>query len=455
MEKIQHKVALLHHTGGGNLGDDATMQAVICNITRRWPQAEITAFSMNPRDTAARHGIRSYPIRRHTWEIGYKSTEAAQTQERNSRVSSWLKTTRNPAIRVPRSIVQEMAFLGKSLRKLRSFDMLIVSGGGQLTERSGPWGFPYAIFIWVFMAKIARVRCAFLNVGAGPLNHPLSKFLVRHSLSAADYVSFRDSESQQLARTIGFAGSSCVFPDSAYNVDVPPIPVRAGDGGPSLVGLAPMPYPYCDPRECPSNPSAVYENLIDKMAVFASELVRRSYSLDLFGSDAGADPSAIEDLRTELKARHGILMPQSAPIDSVRGLMNRIAAMDYVVTCRFHGVVLAHIMNKPVLAISHHMKVANLMNALGLSKYCVDIRTFNPIDLAGTFASLVDDREEVKLRMAASLARYRSRLTRQFDDLFLRNPDRGMISEPIFSGMHPEGASRESVIPDRHSSRAQ
>jgi len=92
--------------------------------------------------------------------------------------------------------------------------------------------------------------------------------------------------------------------------------------------------------------------------------------------------------------------------------------VDYIVTCRFHGVVFAHLLNKPVLALSHHPKVTTLMNDLGLSKYCMDIRTFDPALLADTFASLVADTEEVKCRMAASLAKYRSRLMSQFDELF-------------------------------------
>ncbi|MGB9029754.1 MAG: polysaccharide pyruvyl transferase family protein, partial [Acidobacteriaceae bacterium] len=92
--------------------------------------------------------------------------------------------------------------------------------------------------------------------------------------------------------------------------------------------------------------------------------------------------------------------------------------MDYIVTCRFHGVVLAHILNKPVLAISHHPKVADLMEALGLSQYCVDIRTFDPDRLADAFASLVDHTREIKSSMAASLAAYRAQAGAQFDLLF-------------------------------------
>ena len=53
-QKKPAKIAILHHTGGGNLGDDAIMDVVIHNIRSRWPDAEIAAFSMNPGDTGSR-----------------------------------------------------------------------------------------------------------------------------------------------------------------------------------------------------------------------------------------------------------------------------------------------------------------------------------------------------------------------------------------------------------------
>jgi hypothetical protein len=51
----------------------------------------------------------------------------------------------------------------------------------------------------------------------------------------------------------------------------------------------------------------------------------------------------------------------------------------------------------------------------------MDIRTFDPALLTDMFASLVADTDEVKCRMADSLAKYRSRLMRQFDELFAAN----------------------------------
>jgi polysaccharide pyruvyl transferase WcaK-like protein len=426
MQPTNGKIALLHHVGGGNLGDDATLDTVMQNIKRRRPNAVMAAFTINPDDTKQRHRIPSYPIRTTPWAFGYRRATPERTLKRTikalARKYRFLfflpRLGYDLAFRIPKTLYSEVLLLVASWRIISSFELLIISGGGQLTERDGPWSFPYTLFKWVLLAKSARVRCLFLNVGAGPLSHPWSKFFVRRALAVADYVSFRDDQSRILVSQIGFKGSCQVFPDCVYSREVPALNAGApGKSGQLRVGIAPMPYwgPRVDPSE---RNHVLYQGFIDKLATFAASLARDSYLLTLFGTDIGVDPLAIKDLQLSLLTHHNVATPEYKSVSSIDELLSRISAMDYVVTCRFHGVVFAHLLNKPVLALSHHPKVMTLMNDLGLSKYCMDIRTFDPALLADTFASLVADTDEVKHRMAASLAEYRSRLLSQFNELF-------------------------------------
>ena len=412
----QHRVALLHHTGCGNLGDDAIIDAVVDNIRHRWPDAEIAVFSMNPDDTVKRHGIQSFPVRRYEWESNTKPSK--KNQPIHSRFVDWLATTRNPLIRFPRAVWREVCWLDESYRRLRSFKLLIVSGGGQLTERGGPWSFPYALYVWSRMAKMANVRLVFCNVGAGPLHHPLSKWFVVRALRAASYVSFRNKESQDLATSLGFVGASHVFPDNAYSMDVASPTVSRKETRSVTVGVAPMPFPFSDLLKMPEDSDAIENELIDKLATFTRLLVEKAYSVTLFGSDVKADPPVIKEMSQRLLSQHDIAVPSIAASESVIELLSQMSKMDCVVTCRFHGVVFAHLLNKPVLAIAHHPKVTQLMNALGLSEYCVDMRTFDPVRLADKFSSLVASMETVKERMARNLVEYRSQLATQWDALF-------------------------------------
>jgi polysaccharide pyruvyl transferase WcaK-like protein len=437
------RIGLLHHVGGGNLGDGATLEAVAGNIKRRWPDAEIVAFSMNPDDTERQHGIKSYALRRNRWSIGYKSTGAGATFKaslkeltRKYRPAFYLLKAASAVIRLPISLLGELFFLVSSRRIVKSFDLLIICGGGQLTEKDGPWGFPYTIFKWVVLARSAGVRCVFLNVGAGPLTQPLSKFFVRRALLAADYVSLRDNKSQALVQKIGFTGESRVCPDSAYGLEVAAVRGSAREtGSQSIVGFAPM--DYCDPG--PGGYQAekdqiVYDAFIRKLASFASWLISRSHALVLFGTDFGVDPKAIQDLQSALLSYHGISSRQCGvdhSVKSVRDLLAAMSGMDYVVTCRFHGVVFAHLLKKPVLAIAPHPKVAELMADLELSNYCVDARDFDASALADKFASMVANADEIKSRMATKLTRNRQLLRYQFDELFdLKGPGEKRVGSP-------------------------
>src|SRR6202007_1479080 len=83
----------------------------------------------------------------------------------------------------------------------------------------------------------------------------------------------------------------------------------------------------------------VYDEFIRKVAIFASLLAAHSYSLALFGSDIGVDVLAIEDLQMALRNRHGVTTSQFNAAESIYELLATMSAMDYVVTCRFHGVV--------------------------------------------------------------------------------------------------------------------
>ena len=92
--------------------------------------------------------------------------------------------------------------------------------------------------------------------------------------------------------------------------------------------------------------------------------------------------------------------------------------MDIIITCRFHGVVFAHLMNIPVIALSHHPKVTTLMKDMGLSEYCLDIDSFDENLLTATFNRMMADRNGIKTRMAEKCMSYKIQLSTQFDRLF-------------------------------------
>ena len=107
-------------------------------------------------------------------------------------------------------------------------------------------------------------------------------------------------------------------------------------------------------------------------------------------------------------------------------------------------MVFAHLLNKPVLALSHHSKIATLMNDIGFSEFCVDIDSFDLDSLLNKFLLLTVNVEPVKTRMAETLARYRRELADQFDDLFPREFKNCLSTEVL--KREPQRFHRQSSI---------
>ena len=183
-------IGLLDHLGFGNLGDDATLDSVLQNLRNRWPHAKVIAFTMNPVDTYKRHHVPSYAIRL-KWKSaphnqkavssdkGFKARVKRETAKYR-KLFALLRAINRVTIETPKLLLQESSFLVESFFLVKDLDLLVISGGGQLLDSwGGPWAFPYTIFKWVILAKLAHVKCYFVNVGAGPLEHSLSKWFVR------------------------------------------------------------------------------------------------------------------------------------------------------------------------------------------------------------------------------------------------------------------------------------
>jgi polysaccharide pyruvyl transferase WcaK-like protein len=417
------RIGLLDHFGTGNLGDDAIIQATLQHIKSRWPHALIIGLSLNPFDSQRRHGIPAYAIRQEGFFPFPFKDKVKDVLSKYRFLFVVLRTVRNVAITKPMWFFREILFLAKSFRVAKSLDLLIICGGGQLLDAwGGPWAFPYTLFKWVLLARLSHTKCYFVNVGAGPLDYTLSKWFIRRALLLADYVSFRDGKSRVLIREIGFRNKTEVVADSVYALQIPNLNINRGhiakEGG-LTIGIAPM--AYCDPRRYWDKDKAVYECFIQKLAHFSARLIRNHHRLKVFSTDIWFDSEAILDLELAIANQYAIdtaTWITSEPVTGITEFLSQLSQVDCVVTCKFHGVVFAHLLNVPVLAISHHPKVATLMDDFELSEYCVDILKFDVDLLTSTFDRLVTNMDDIKARVPRKVAYYQRKLALQFDQLF-------------------------------------
>ena len=408
-------IALLGPYGFGNLGDAAIQQAVIDAIRVRQPKTTIVGISLNPSDTEKRHGIAAYPITSMPPKKVAKDKGRAGVFLERLRWSRPGRLAHKMFVRLPK----EFLLLPRAVIFGRKLSMLVISGGGQLDDYwGGPWGHPYALLKWSLAARLHGARVAFMSVGAGPLDARLSKRFARLYLRLAHYRSYRDQASKRFIASIGWKGEDPVYPDLAHRINVDHLSATPyGGGGRLVVGVGPM--SYFDPRVWPERDGKVYRGYLEKLAQFTGWLLEQGHTVVLFPGEAYWDGLVMGDLAGLLKQRAGeggtLHIARTETVDE---LMSTLKGLDLVVASRFHGVLLAHVVQKPVLALSYHQKITVLMEEMGHPEYSLDIASFEVEQLKQRFNDLLRNRARLEREIAAKEAFYRAQLDEQFDALF-------------------------------------
>ena len=372
--RYRPKVAFFGHFGGGNLGNESTLQAIIYHLRRLVPDAEVTCICTGPETVAADYNIAAVCIS-------------------GIVVKPW--TLHSPLARLVRKlfigIPSELYRWLKGVMTLRGTDVLIIPGTGLLTDAFSLFGWgPYNMFKWSVIAKLCRCKLFFVSVGAGPIYGTIGRCLVKSALFLADFRSYRDGSTVQYLKSIGFrADNDPVYPDLAFSLPEALIPHE--DAKPrrrTVVGLGLMQYAGRYSVEGPSN--VFYTAYLENLAIFVKWLLAHEYDVRLLMGDV-VDRPAVQEFRSLLRERLS-LADQGHVIDervfSVEQLLSQLAGTDIVVATRFHNILLALLVNKPVISISFHHKCVSLMRRMGLSEYSQDMNDLKADRLIEQFCQL-------------------------------------------------------------------
>ena len=401
---MQKKICFFGHFGSSNFGNEITLQTVLYHVRRLLPKAEVACICTGPEALAATQKIETIPIRR------------VIVRPSNPR-TRFGRLLRKIFIEIPTEPCRWL----DAFRTLKGVKMLVIPGTGLLTDAYGllEWG-PYNLFKWSLMARACRCKLLFVSVGAGPLHGTLGRFLVRSALSLAHFRSYRDVTSMDYLKSIGFrANGDRVYPDLVFSL---PETMRLHDGdkrsGRVVVGLGLMGYAG---KYRVANPNDItYQKYLDNLVIFAGWLLAHDYDIRLLLGEAG-EWTVLQEFKSRLKARLGAYDEErivDEPARSVQELLSQLVATDIVVATRFHNVLLALVLNKPVIAISFHHKSVSLMNDMGLAEYCHDIDCMNASRLIEQFQDVAKNAEKLKPVIRQRVEASRKALDEQYDLIF-------------------------------------
>lgn len=374
----QPVVAVLGHYGNRNLGDEAVVAAVLDGFYRSVPGVVPLAVSMDPLDSARRHGIPAFPVRRGARGGPVEDPAGLgppQALEELSPESGW--PSRFPMLaRVPRPVkrvlrglrgaVLEVEFLVRAWHFARRVDLVVVAGSGQLADDlGGPRGYPWTLLKWSLIARLAGARLAFMSVGAGPLDRRISRLQIRLALRMANYVSWRDDTSRSLVVTARHRPAGRVYPDFAFAF-------RCADGRrvQTVRSIGINPGAFFDGRYWPDADAERYAGYVATMAETIARLRTHGWEPFLFTMQP-ADRRVIEDVSAALDqtgtgARVTIHMPENSG-----QLGDVLQRADLLVATSYHGVVLGAACGRPVVAICHQPGARDVTQSVGLGEYAI------------------------------------------------------------------------------------
>jgi polysaccharide pyruvyl transferase WcaK-like protein len=408
------RIGFYGNFGAGNLGNEATLHVVIGRILKQLPGAKLLCFCTNPQDVSARHNIAAFP------------SEAIDKKPGLRRPQGHLaRLFRIVFLRIPLELIHWV----KCLRMVWHLDMLIVAGTGIVADyTTGPLGWPYDIFKLSMLASLCRVKLIFLSIGAGPINHPLSRRLLKTSLALAHQRSYRDEASKLYLQSIGFpAERDLVYPDVVFGLSRAHASAVCSDQRP-VVGVGIKDFGSGEPD--------VHQEYLETMATFVSWLQERGYGVRLLIGDIQYDTPVIDQFIDILRSRN---IPTAAPMLivqpalTIEELQRQVSETAAVISSRFHNLVVALIENKPIITLSDHGKLDSLATDLGLRQYLISLHALRADVLIDTFEKLESDAGRLKPYLEAQLDKYRQELDRLYAS-FLTGSNTGRGSAEIGLG---------------------
>jgi polysaccharide pyruvyl transferase WcaK-like protein len=395
--KHPKSIGLFGLFGCGNSGNDGSLEAMLDFVRQARPDATVTCIC------SAQGGASE----RIAWSLRVDAIPLGIPRP----ATALLGMLDRLLLTLPR----RAASLLRAILRARRLDALIVPGTGILDDfGESPFGMPLTLLTWCLAARLSGASIAFVSIGAGPIEHPLSRWLMRTAVGLAHYRSYRDTISKEFMESIGFdARDDAVYPDIAFKLPVPAARSRPRPGRRLVVGVGVM--TYLGWRNDAVRGASIYQEYLEKLTTFVLWLLDTDCAVRILMGDA-ADLRAVDELLANVRAgRPGLAEGRLLfdPMSSLHDLMRQIAGTDVVVATRYHNVVCALKLGKPTVSVGYAKKNDVLMAEMGLGRFCQHVEHLNVRLLIEQFGHLVADRQRYACGIEAASRACRGRLGHQ------------------------------------------
>ncbi len=394
----ERKIGTFGLFGGGNLGNDGSLEAVLSTLRRTMPEVDVGCICAGPEEVAKRHLVLSLPIR---------TPPPSHALLQGPALAFW-------------KAIREIIDWPATFWRVRKFGVILVPGTGILDDFGDrPWGMPLTIVRLSLMAKLAGTRICLVSIGAGPINHPLSRRLMLWAAMLAHYRSYRDTFSRDYMASIGLdTRRDQVYPDVAFGL---PAPACDTDRKTvvhrfATIGVGVMAYyGWKSGQDGP----AIYAQYLKRITTFVEWLIKEGYRVRLF-TGQNSDERVVGHIRRTVVARMPALSEDRIVTESASSLhdvMTQMVECEVVLATRFHNVICALRLGKPTISIGYAAKFDALMTDMGLADYCQNIEQLDLDRLKDQFRRLLVNREVLARNIRAKTLQYQQHLREQDEHL--------------------------------------
>lgn len=290
-------IVLSGYYGFDNVGDDAILLSIIQALKKWENDIEITVLSNNPTATEQTYGVKAV----NRWKM--------------KEIHQLLKTA----------------------------DGLISGGGSLMQDQTGMKTIPYYAGV-IQIAKWLKKPVFVYAQGMGPINHSLSKLIVRKTFNKVEQITVRDKASQTLLTEIGVRNETKIVPD----------PVMGLNGGDfhcewlDQESLTAESYISVSVRDWPS--TIAYK---EKIAHSLDQLVRQGEQIVFLPMHGEHDLKTSQEVAALMQEKSLI-----APSDlSIEEKIAVIGQSQLLIGMRLHSLIFSAIYATPFIAISYDPKI--------------------------------------------------------------------------------------------------
>jgi polysaccharide pyruvyl transferase WcaK-like protein len=391
------RIAVYGEFGTGNIGNDASLMVAVSELRSRWPGVKILCLCNAPDLVARRDGMYAMAIKPNTARWQRRSSGRLRTVGR--RVVAMFQLCVTDSVRM--------------YRIMRDIDVLMVPGTGIMESGTlRPVSFAAPLFMTVAAARIAGARVALVSIGADITSRRMTRALSRWTLRLANYRSFRDTHSKTCAQAFGArCAADDIYPDLVFGLG--PQPEAKATSSHRSVGVGVINYRGAFTADDPAVRDATHAAYMDLISSFVTWLVRNDLTVKLLPGDRKDEDTAAE-IRDSIQDPRLAGFVEVACPDSFSALLQHMQQVDWLVVTRYHNIVGAALVAKPVISLNHRQKNVELMTGLCLKQFQLPLRLADDASICEQFTELRRMTDNVSRQLEASSREYHRRTQEQW-----------------------------------------